>query len=190
MAMSHYYDVHGRLPPAVVYGEGDEPLYSWRVLLLPFLEENALYQQFKLGEPWDSPDNLQLLSRMPPVYGPFREGASSPPYSTFYRVFFGSGAAFEGHEGLRLRDDFPDGTSETILIVEAGDAVPWTKPEELIYDPRQTLPSLGGISKDGFRAALADGSVHIVKRNTSERTLRALITRNGGDKPGPDWSGW
>ena len=61
-------DHHGRLPPAVVYGEDDEPLYSWRVLVLPYIEQNALYEQFHLDEPWDSPHNLALLPKMPGTY--------------------------------------------------------------------------------------------------------------------------
>jgi hypothetical protein len=68
--MVNYHDAHGRLPPAVVYGKDGKPLYSWRVLLLPYLDEQELYQQFQLDEPWDSPHNLQLLPRMPGFYAP------------------------------------------------------------------------------------------------------------------------
>src|SRR5207248_4615898 len=100
-------------------------LYSWRVLLLPFMEEKELYEQFRLDEPWDSPHNRPLLARMPLVYGPFKSGAVGEPYATFYQVFTGEGTAFEGKEGLRVPEDFPNGTSETFLIVEAGRAVPW-----------------------------------------------------------------
>src|SRR5438105_3734352 len=181
--MHNYCSSHGRLPPAVVYGKDGKALHSWRVLLLPYLEENELYAQVRLDEPWDSPHNRQLLVRMPLVYGPFKAGTAAELHTTFYQVFTGEGAAFEGREGMRVRDDFPDGSSETFLIVEAGKAVPWMKPEDLPYGPDRPLPALGGISKDGFRAAFVDGSVDFVNNDTSEVTLRGLITRNGGEKP-------
>src|SRR6266852_6426149 len=185
--MHNYQSRHGRLPPAVVYGKDGKALHSWRVLLLPFLEQGELYDQFRLDEPWDSPHNRRLLVRMPIVYGPFQGGTAAEPHTTFYQVFMGKGAAFEGSEGMRLADDFPDGSSATFLIVEAAAAVPWTKPEDLPYAPDKQLPELGGISKDGFRAAFADGSVCFINKNVSEATLRGLITRNGGEKLQWDW---
>jgi hypothetical protein len=169
-----------------VYGEDGRPLHSWRVLILPFIEEEPLYQQFRLDEAWDSPHNLRLLPQMPTTYAaPGRKKAQMPPYHTVCHVFVGRGAAFEGREGLHLAKDFPDGTSTTILVVEAGEAAPWTKPEELSYDPDQPLPDLRCIFKDGFRACLADGSRRWVWKGISEASLRTAITRNGRDTP--DW---
>ncbi len=186
--MHNYNGTHGKLPPAVVYGNYGQPLYSWRVLLLPFIEQDALYQEFHLDEPWDSPHNLRLLPRMPATYAaPGRKAAKIPPYHTVCHVFVGPGAAFEGREGLRLPDDFPDGTSNTILIVEAGAPVPWTKPEELEYRTDGPLPDLRCLFRDGFRVGLADGSMRWLGKGTSEATLRAAITRNGGDRIGADW---
>ncbi len=185
--MQSYNDVHGALPPPAVYGKDGRPLLSWRVLLLPYVEQDVLFKQFKLDEPWDSPHNLELLTKMPRIYAPF-DGSSPPePYATFYQVFVGKGTAFEGVKGKRLLDEFPDGTSNTFLIIEAGEAVPWTKPEDLPYAADKPLPRVGGLFKDSIRAALADGSVRQIKRDTSESTLRAAITRNGGDSLGPDW---
>jgi Protein of unknown function (DUF1559) len=181
-------DHHGRLPPAVVYGEDDEPLYSWRVLLLPYFEQNALYEQFHLDEPWDSPHNLALLAKMPGTYeAPGSKKSKVPPYHTVCHVFVGKGTPFEGREGLRLPQDLPDGTSNTILVIEAGEPVPWTKPDDLVYDPYRPLPDLRSLFKDGFRVALGDGSTHWVTKQTSEATLRAAITRNGGEALGLDW---
>jgi hypothetical protein len=70
LALHNYHDKHGRLPPAVVYGEDGKPLHSWRVLLLPFIAQGELYREFKLDEPWDSPHNLALLPRMPATFAP------------------------------------------------------------------------------------------------------------------------
>src|SRR6266545_7955917 len=177
--MHNYNDTHGRLPPAVVYGADGEPLYSWRVLLLPYIEEEALYKEFHRHEPWDSPHNLALLARMPSSYAPPRGKAYKVPAShTVVHVFVGEGAAFEGAEGKRLPDDFPDGTSNTLLLVEAGTPVPWAKPEDLPYASDRPLPELRSLFQDGFRACRADGSLRWVKKETSEAALRAAVTRN------------
>jgi hypothetical protein len=186
--MHNYQDTHGRMPPAVVYGDYGEPLLSWRVLVLPFIEQLSLYQEFRLDEPWDSPHNSKLLPRMPATYAPpGRKAKQVPPHHTVCKVFVGKGAAFEGRREIRLSADFPDGTSNTLLVVEAGEPVPWTKPEDLAYDPGGPLPDLRCLFKDGFRACMADCSRRWVRKDISEATLRAAITRNGGDILGPDW---
>jgi hypothetical protein len=110
-----------------------------------------------------------------------------PPFHTIVHVFVGKGTAFEGPGGLRLKDDFPDGTSNTILLVEAGKPVPWTAPDELVYDPLGPLPELKGVFRDSFRIGFADGSVGFIGRDKSETRLRAAITRNGGEKFEHDW---
>jgi hypothetical protein len=89
--------------------------------------------------------------------------------------------------GPRFPADITDGTSNTILVAEAATAVPWTKPDELIYDPNGPLPPLGGHFTGGFQVVMADGSVHWVSKSVSETTLRAAITRGGGEVLGPDW---
>jgi hypothetical protein len=186
--MHCYQDTHGRLPPAVVYGEDGTPLYSWRVLVLPYIEQGELYREFHLDEPWDSPHNLALLPRMPPSYAPPSGRAwKVPPHHTACHVLVGKGTAFEGQEGLRLPADFPDGTCNTLLLVEAGEPVPWTKPEDLPYDPEGPLPDLRGLFHDGFRSCMADGSLRFVRKGTSESALRVAITRNGGEAQAPDW---
>jgi hypothetical protein len=102
-----------------------------------------------------------------------------PQYHTVCHVFVGKGAAFEGREGLRLPDDFPDGTS--ILVIEAGKPVPWTKPEDLAYEPELPLPDLPCIFSDGFRVRFGDASGRWIPKDVSESWLRAAITRNGGE---------
>src|SRR5215470_13169211 len=100
MALLCYQDEHGRLPPAVVYGPDGTPLYSWRVLILPYIEENRLYEQFHLDEPWDSPHNIALLPRMPHAYAaPGSKAKKIPPHHTVCHVFVGKGTPFEGREG-------------------------------------------------------------------------------------------
>src|SRR5579871_2644436 len=186
--MHNYHAVHGRLPPAVVYGKDGRPLYSWRVLLLPYFNQGDLFNEFRLDEPWDSPHNLGLLPRMPATYAPPAGKAwKVPPGHTVCKVFYGKGAAFEGREGLRLDKDLPDGTATTFLVVEAGEPVPWTKPEDLPFDPDGPLPDMRRLFDFGFRAGPADCSGYNVRKEVSEKTLRAAITRNGGETLGPDW---
>jgi Protein of unknown function (DUF1559) len=174
----------GMRPP---FGAGAKPragsdgkaLLSWRVALLPFLEQDALYREFHLDEPWDSPHNKKLLANMPQVYAP--PGVKTrEPYTTFYQVFVGPHAAFEKHRALKVFE-FTDGTSNTLLVAEAGSAVPWTKPEDLHFAPDDPLPELGGLFPGVFNAALADGSVKTFSKKADPGLLRAAITRDQGE---------
>lgn len=183
LAMYNYQETKGSLPTAAVWSKEEQPLLSWRVLILPYLEYETLFEQFHLDEPWDSPHNLRLLPRMPKIYAPLSERSTAKPYSTHYQVFIGSGAAFEGRRGLRLPDDFPDGTANTILIVEASEAVPWTKPQDLPYSPGLPLPALGSLSPEFVQAVMVDGAVRQIKRDVRESVLRGLVTRNGEETP-------
>jgi hypothetical protein len=155
------------------------------VLLLPYIEQDELYHEFHLDEPWDSEHNLRLLDRMPATYAaPQYKRYKLSPNHTVIHVFVGPGTAFEGPGGIALKD-FPDGVSNTLLVVEAGDPVPWTKPEESEYAPDRPV-RVKGLFKDGFRACLADGSVRFIRADVPEEDLRAAITRNGGEKTGLD----
>ena len=102
--LRNYHEVFGRLPPATFHGKDGKPLYSWRVVLLPFIEQDPLYKQFKRDEPWDGPHNKSLLHKMPQCYASDWGGQSD---RTHYQVFVGPGTAFE-REGLAWKD-FPDG---------------------------------------------------------------------------------
>jgi hypothetical protein len=96
LAVHAYAEVRDlQLPPAVVTDKTGRPLYSWRVLLLPFLHEESLFNQFHLDEPWDSEHNKTLIEKMPAVYrSPYERGSGRPGF-TFYQVFVGPGTAFE-----------------------------------------------------------------------------------------------
>jgi Protein of unknown function (DUF1559) len=170
-----------------VYGPDGTPLLSWRVLLLPYIEQDELYKEFKLDEPWDSAHNIRLLERMPATYAaPGYKKSLLPPHHTVCHVFVGPGTAFEGPRGIRFKD-FSDGQSNTLLIVEAGDPAPWTKPTNIPYDPARPVMVPRGLFRDGFRAGTGDGAAHFVRHDISEARLRAVITRNGGEKEGLGW---
>jgi Protein of unknown function (DUF1559)/Domain of unknown function (DUF4190) len=186
LAMRDYNDAMGTFPSAAICDPKGKPLLSWRVAILPYVEQEALYSQFKLDEPWDGPNNSKLISQMPKVYA-LPNDATPSSGNTYYRVFVGNGAAFDWCKGTHLPDDFKDGTANTILIAEAATAVPWTKPDELDFNPNGSLPALGGHFSSGFAVGMADAAVRQVSQTVSPQTLKAAITRSGGDVLGPDW---
>jgi hypothetical protein len=201
LAMHNYNDTYGYIPPGnfkvpapgapLTANYGNNGL-SWRVALLPFLEEESLYKQFHLDEPWDSPHNKTLLTRMPKIYQhPNADSVKTAAGFTYYRAFVGAGTAFDptaGHN-LKMPADFPDGLPSTILVVEAADPIEWTRPEteDFQYEPSKPLPKLGAFWTSGTAALMGDATVQFLKKDISEQTLRALITRNGNDVVGPDF---
>ncbi len=178
IAMHNYHDSYKRFPAHAIYSADGKPLLSWRVAILPYLEQDNLYRRFKLDEPWDSEHNKKLMKQMPPVYA-VPGAKAKEPHLTFYQGFVGKGAFFEGEKGTTL-GGITDGTSNTLMVVEAGDAVPWTKPEDLPYDSEKPLPKLGGPRAGDFNAAWCDGSVRLIKKTIDPKVLHLLIQRNDG----------
>jgi hypothetical protein len=206
----HFFDsTNNGFPQAAAYRTPEgKPLLSWRVALLPYIEAGPLYSRFKLDEPWDSPHNIKLLPLIPRFYQQPGERPDGKGL-TRYKVFVGPNTAFpdmpwepgKGGQlkrppgskptdpwvGLGMPGGFPDGTSNTILVVTAENGVPWTKPEDLVYDPKGPLPAFSKRFSGGFVVALADGSVRTIPSRISEKTLRDAITVNDGNVLGPDW---
>jgi hypothetical protein len=175
-AMRAYHDKHGRFPPAVVTDADGKPLYSWRVLLLPYLGEDELYRRFHLNRAWDHPSNRPLLDRMPAVIA--QPGAKGT--ATHNQVQTGPGGLFDTPDGRSLKE-ITDGASLTILFVEAPDAVPWSRPADVAFDPEQ--PKLG---ESGLLVAMADGRVRqILPQSVTPTLLRGLFTRAGGEMVTP-----
>jgi hypothetical protein len=181
LAMHNYHDVFRHFPKAVMMprdtGHRGETPHSWRVELLPFVNGGArLYAEYRMDEPWDGPHNKTILEQMPPVFrSPYDDPKST---NTSYYALVGPGTVFEpGRQGVSIRE-IVDGTSNTILFVEAKRAVPWTKPEDIPFDATKTVPELGGYVQGKFAAAMADGSVHIFERAQVDNILKWMILRN------------
>jgi uncharacterized protein (TIGR03067 family) len=179
-AMHAYVEQHEHFPMPAIYSADGKPLLSWRVALLPHIGQEKLYKEFKLDEPWNSAHNIKLLPRIPKIYAPL----GKPPKEsggTYYQVFVGKGAMFEERKHFTYSDVF-DGTSNTILIIEAGETVPWTKPADIPYDPAKPIPTLGGMLGDGYMSFIhADASPYVEKNVGNNKVLHAAITRSGGE---------
>jgi hypothetical protein len=185
LGMLNYESATKALPPASSHGDKGRPLLSWRVLILPYLGEQALYEQFRLDEPWDSEHNRTLIEKMPLIYADpsldVRAAIGDAGRTTFV-VPTGEGLAFGGKEGITYRA-IKDGTSNTILLVEVppGKAVVWTKPDDWEVDLQDPMKDLAREDRKWFTAGYADGHVSIHSTQNEPGVLRSLLTPNGGE---------
>jgi prepilin-type processing-associated H-X9-DG protein len=180
LAMHNYHSANNFFPRDTTDKDG-KPLLSWRVAILPYIEQAELYNKFKLDEAWDSPHNKELLKEMPQTFR-CPSLAKLEPFTTKYRGFVGAAAMFEIGQDIGIAS-ITDGTSNTIAVVEASEAVPWSKPDDLPFD-QNAQPSLYGAGSShpgGFNCGFADGSVRFIKNSVGVQVFKALITRNGGE---------
>ena len=185
LAMHNYHDVYSQFPPAAIRDAHGRALLSWRVALLPFIEEVKLYKQFHLDEPWDSPHNKPLIAQMPQTLRP-RSATLCAVGKTTLVVPIGKQTIFGPPEGMAIRD-ITDGTSNTIMIVDADEAqaVIWTRPDDLNVDGVDAKRVVFGTRKEGVYCAFADGSVRRLGQNITAQLVHALLNakRWGGDSP-------
>jgi Protein of unknown function (DUF1559) len=183
LAMLNYESAKGTLPPAASYDDSGRPLLSWRVHILPYTEEMALYNQFKLDEPWDSEHNRKLIDKMPALFiDPAVESAIGEKGRTTYVVPIGEGLVFGGKDEIKFRD-IKDGTSNTIVLVEVppSKAVIWTKPDDWPVDLQDPMSGLVREDREWFTAGYADGHVSIHSTKNEPGVIRSLLTPNGGE---------
>ncbi len=174
LAMHVYYDTYKHFPTNITDKNG-KALLSWRVQILPYLEQNQLYQQFKLDEPWDSKHNKELIAKIPAVFRHPKSKAA--PEKTTYLMPAGPGL-FQCGKLLSFKD-ITDGSSNTIMVLEVDDehAASWTKPDDLTVDPKQPVKGLPA----KFHAAFADGSVQLLQNNINPKAFYGLLTIAGGE---------
>jgi hypothetical protein len=180
IAFHNFHDSYRILPLAGNQKkDGKAPGLSWRVHLLPFLEQNELYKKFRLDEPWDSAHNKALIAEMPDVY---KLDPSVPQGKTTMLLPMGAGYGFSGEEPGEFRQ-FTDGLSNTIMVLQAApaEAVTWTKPEDLEVDLSEFPEQVGAEGEETFLAARFDGSVQSFWENAAPETLNAILTRAGGE---------
>jgi|SRR5579862_185102 len=200
IAMQEYHDNYTQLPAAYTEvpsskGGGLEPSMGWRVAILPFIEQENLYNTFVPQEPWDGPSNRSLQNAAVKVY--LIPGDNTTPMTqTYYQVFVTARgkfphAAFDNpsdHPGGVRLTNFTDGSANTILITESPTAVPWSKPQDMPFDPDQPAPTFGSHFRGGSQLGMADGSIRFMPANTSPEIRKAFITRDGDEVLPPlDW---
>lgn len=177
IALHNYHDLHGHFPQNISDAKG-KPLLSWRVQLLLVMELDDLFKSVKSDEPWDSEHNQTLLEKMPKAFAPVR--VKGQPGFTHYLGFDGPDAIFKTGKPIGVASIL-DGCSNTAMLAEAEKSVPWTKPDDLLFDPTKDLPKLGGFFDGAFNMLMADGSVMRVKKEFSPHFMKAAITKSGGE---------
>jgi Protein of unknown function (DUF1559) len=190
LAMHNYAASHkSAFPPAYTTSQDGKPLLSWRVLILPYLEQEGLYKEFHLDEPWDSPHNRTLIAKMPQVYRcPLESKDAARDGKTRYLAPRGENTVFRGAEPVTIKDMI-DGTSNTIILLDAGDAqaVTWTKPDDLEVPPRDEAVFKAIFSAHwrrrgaGTVVGFGDGAVRFLKESIKPDVVRALTTYNRGE---------
>ncbi len=171
--------------PAIMSRDG-KPLLSWRVAILPYMQQKPLFDEFRLDEAWDSPHNRPLIDKMPKLFqSPFSK--NKEPGRTNYLLPVGNGAGFSADKPTAMKD-ITDGTSNTIMLVEADDdrAVIWTKPDDWQFDPDNPAQGLGHLTgREMFIAAFFDDHASGIPLSIGPKTLKALFTRAGGEPIDP-----
>jgi len=182
IAMQNYHAVNKHFPPAIGIGPDGKTQHSWRVAILPYLDEE-LAKRYRLNEPWDSEHNKQVIADGAKY---FNVPSEEPADDCGYFVLIGPSSVFypaDKGTGIRM---IPDGTSKTIGVVEAKRAIPWTKPEDIEFSADKPLPKLGGFFEGGFNAMGMDAAAHFLPADIDEAVLRALITKDGRERVGWD----
>jgi prepilin-type processing-associated H-X9-DG protein len=158
------------------------PLHSWRTLILPYLEQAALYQSIDLSKPWNDPANARALQSCPNTYRCPDE--TGPKTTTTYLASAAPNGCFPLNEPRRL-SEITDGTASTLAVIEVGDenAVPWMAPVDA--DESLVLKLVSNAKthhSGGANALLVDGSVRYLKTTIQASVLRALISVSGDEK--------
>jgi hypothetical protein len=194
----NYENQHGHFPPAHLLDKDGRPMHSWRILLLEFEQPPQLYEEYSFDEPWNSPNNLALAHNVPSGMVAFSSTYRCPSDSeadelhATYLMPVGPGTFSDGPNGRKV-DQFTDGTSNTLMVVERSQSgIHWMEPRDLdvakmsyrINDPagygiRSTHPA-------GASALFADGTVSSISKDVDPEILRAIITIDAGD-PGSEF---
>lgn len=187
LAIHNYHDTFNQMPMDVLDATG-KPILSWRVQILPYLEQDNLFRQIDMTKPWDDPVNKRFLENMPDVFRVYGRDIKVKGMT-----YLQMPSADKPSQGQPFGDPFKiprvkrnlatitDGTSNTFMVVEAEDPVLWMKPDDVKYDPKN-LPKLGAPNRGTFQVLFGDGSVRSFQRKQlTDAMLQAFFTVNGGE---------
>ena len=185
LALQSYHDVYNSFPPAYIADANGKPMHSWRVLILPFMEQKPLYDRYNFDEPWDGPNNRQLADLIPPAYRCPADPAAPGSTSTGYAAITGPGAIFDGETATRFAS-ITDGTSNTIMVAETTAGMHWMEPRDLdvnqmTFNVNGSPAEISGHHPGGAVVVFADGHTSFLQQSISAQILRALISKAGGE---------
>lgn len=193
LALNAYHDAHGTYPPAYLADTKGKPMHSWRVLVLPFLGQQGLFDEYDFSQPWNGPANRRLLDRMPDVYRcPAEENLAST--DTSYAMIVAAGTISDGPTG-KSRNEITDGPGKTLLVVESSPSgISWLEPRDLdgdkityvVNDSQQP----GGIRSrhpDEANAVTCSARSVTLSSANDEEQVKADTTIAGGESLGPVW---
>lgn len=184
LAMHNFHDIYRHFPPQALSSQDGKKLLSWRVLILPFLDQNQLYRKFKLDEPWDSEHNIKLVSEIPYVYSGQQPSASiESDGMTRLQVPLLENSVFGRAGGGAQFKEITDGTSNTVMLLQVptDQVVPWTKPVDFTIDPKNPTAGFVDSAQEHFLAGFCDGSVRTIRTSVAAKVLMALFTMNGNE---------
>lgn len=183
MAVANYHDQNGHYPPPYIAGPDGRPWHSWRILILPFIEHNELYEEYDFAQPWDGPNNRKLAERIPRLFVFHGSERKGPPVTNYLAVV-GEETVWSGTR-LVSEKDVKDGTGMTIVLVEnLGAGVHWMEPRDLVLDEGNLgINTPKGISSPYVDPAVAtlDTAVFRLRPHMEPRLLRAMLTIRGGE---------
>lgn len=193
LALRSYHSVYGSFPPAYAADDVGRPMHSWRVLILPFLEEGNLYNRYNFGEPWDGPHNQTLLPMVPQIYtcpnhrGDSRDARFRGTRWTSYLAVTGPGTLFPGSKSSSLTDLSRDAERLVLIAEVANIDIPWTAPIDLdvrtmdftINAPDGSRPAISTRDPYGPHVVFADGSQDRLSESMSPEEVKGLLTVGG-----------
>ena len=187
LALHNYHEANGSFPPAYTVDANGKPLHSWRTLILPFLDQEGLYRQIDLNEPWDSPKNQAFNQMILPTY---HCATNSNPMDCSYVAIVGPNTIFQGPNGVKI-PAITDGMSNTLMIVEVrGNTKSWMEPVDLDattmrFQLNASPTDPGSFHPGGMNASLADGSVRFLSQSVDPKLIKSMTTINGNEPVQP-----
>ena len=191
LALNRYHEQYGCFPPAYFADEQGRPMHSWRVLLLPFLGQAQIYNDYRFDEPWDGPNNRRLADRTKIYSCPAENAKEGSPEAQFtsYVAVVGPGTAWPGATSV-TRNDFHDEPICSLHLAEiARSGIHWMEPRDLNVEKLSLTinPKDGeGISSrhpGGAHVLLGEGGVRFAPDTLSEGSLQALLKISDGNPP-------